>query len=322
MARNYFNRYVWLIDLIGRHGHISFEEIDREWRRSPINEDRSPLAERTFHNHRVAIENTFGIEIKCDRALGYYLANGDDLEGDGIRRWLLESLSLNNLLNESADIRDRILFEKVPSSQKWLPVIVNAIRDGKAVELTYQSFRKDAPSTFTVHPYCLKLFKQRWYMLAKSEEIDTPRIYALDERMQNAIPLDKPLELPDHFRADEFFSNYFGISVNGRTPVTVRLMVAADQVGYFRSLPLHETQQLIDSQPEYSIFQYYLVPTYDFRQEILSHGPNVEVLTPEELREEIMEDIAKMASRYRMPVCNEDGLPYIDEEDEWKYLQK
>ena len=62
MAKNYFNRYVWLIDLIHRHRHIPLEEIGRQWERSALNEDRSLLAERTFHNHRVAIEDTFGIE--------------------------------------------------------------------------------------------------------------------------------------------------------------------------------------------------------------------------------------------------------------------
>ena len=163
MAKNYFNRYIWLIDTINRYGHIPREEISRLWERSPLNETGEELYERTFHNHRTAILETFGIEIKCDRSLGYYIANSDDLEGNGLRQWLLESLSLNNLMNESSDMRDRILFEKIPSSRRWLPVFVNAMRDGKAVEITYQSFRRDAPNTFTIHPYCLKLFKQRWF---------------------------------------------------------------------------------------------------------------------------------------------------------------
>ena len=135
MAKNYFNRYVWLIDTIQRHGHISREEIERLWLRSPLNEFGERLPERTFHNHREAILETFGIEIKCDRSLGYYIANNEDVGGDGIRQWLLESLSMNNLLNESKDMRDRILFEQIPSSKKWLSVIVNAMRDGKAIEL-------------------------------------------------------------------------------------------------------------------------------------------------------------------------------------------
>ena len=103
MAKNYFNRYVWLIDTINRHGHISRKELSDLWENSPLNETGEELYERTFHNHREAILDTFGIEIKCDRSLGYYIANSDELEGDGVRQWLLESLSLNNLMNESSD---------------------------------------------------------------------------------------------------------------------------------------------------------------------------------------------------------------------------
>ena len=111
-----------------------------------------PLSNRTFFNHLESIFDTFGIEIKCDRTQGYYIANGDDLEGDGLRRWLLESLSMNNLLNESRDMRDRILFEKIPSSHRWLTILVNAIKDKKTIELTYQSYNRSEPNTFEAHP--------------------------------------------------------------------------------------------------------------------------------------------------------------------------
>ena len=298
MAKNYFNRYVWLIDTIYRHGHISRQDLSDLWERSTLNETGEELYERTFHNHREAILDTFGIEIKCDRSLGYYIANGGDLEGDGIRQWLLESLSMNNLLNESTDMRDRILFERIPSSYRWLPVIVNAMRDRKAVELTYKSFWRDEESTFTVHPYCLKLFRQRWYMLARSEEYNSLRIYALDERMLSVTPLKKALKIPAKFNAEEYFSRYFGVIIDNRKPVPVKLRVVADQVKYFDSLPLHHTQELVESNQEFSVFRYLLVPTFDFRQEILSHGPAVEVLEPEELRDEIKADIARMYRNY------------------------
>jgi predicted HTH domain antitoxin len=298
MAKNYFNRYVWLIDTINRHGHISREEISRLWERSTLNETGEELYERTFHNHREAILDTFGIEIKCDRSLGYYIANSDDLEGDGIRQWLLESLSMNNLLNESSDMRDRILFEKIPSSRKWLPVIVNAMRDKKAIELTYKGFSKEEPSTFVVHPYCLKLFKQRWYMLGKSEDYTTPWIYALDERMINVIPLKKALKRPARFNAEEYFSNYFGVIVDDRKPSLIDVKVVANQVKYFETLPLHKSQKLVESTPGYSIFRYHLVPTYDFTQEILSHGSAVEVISPEEFRDEIKREVEKMRENY------------------------
>ena len=302
MAKNYFDRYVWLIDVINRHGHISFKDISYLWSRSPLNTvGENYLPERTFHNHREAIFDTFGIEIKCDRSLGYYIANSDDLEADGIRQWLLESLSMNNLLNETKDMRDRILFEKIPSSHKWLPVIVNAMRDGKVIEMTYQSFWKDEPCTFKANPYCLKLFKQRWYMLAKSEGKDTPRIYSLDERMIDVKPTDENYMLPAKFNAEEYFNDYFGIIVGTEwAPQEIKIRVVNDQVKYFDSLPLHDSQIKVpaESNEEYTVYRYHMAPTFDLKQELLSRGPAVEVLSPEAFRLEIQEDIAAMAKKY------------------------
>ena len=299
MAKNYFNRYVWLIDTINRHGHITREEISRLWERSPLNDTGEELYERTFHNHRIAIEDTFGIEIKCDRSLGYYIANSEDLEGDGVRQWLLESLSLSNILNETTDMRDRILFEDIPSSKRWLTVVVNAIRDGKAVEMTYKSYWRGEESTFIAHPWCLKLFKQRWYVLAKSEEHDEPRIYSLDERMVNIVPTGKALKVPAKFNAREFFSNFFGIFIGeDYKPERIVLKVDPYQVNYFNSLPLHPSQRLVESNEKYSIYEYWLAPTFDFRQEILRHGPAVEVLEPLSFREEVAGDLKAALNNY------------------------
>ena len=298
MAKNYFNRYVWLIDTIQRYGHITLSEISRKWQKSSLNEDGSPLAERTFHNHREAILDTFGLEIKCDRSLGYYIANSDDLEGDSVKQWLLESLSMANLLNESSDMRDCILFEKIPSSKQWLPVIVNAMRDGRALKMTYHSFWSDTSVEYDTHPSCLKLFKQRWYMLSKSEGKPQPRIYARD-RIENLDILNKPLIRPADFHADEFFSNYFGIIVGDNVDVTtVDIKVDADQVKYLESLPLHKSQTVIEEAPDYTVYRYRIVPTFDFKQEILSRGATFEILSPEWLRNEVRDDIAAMAKRY------------------------
>ena len=297
MAKNYFNRYIWLIDTIYRRGHITLQDISRSWERSSFNDDGRPMAERTFHNHREAILDMFGIEIKNDRSLGYYIDSAD-LEGDDIKRWLLESLSMNNLVNEAGGLRDRILFEKIPSSQRWLLPIVGAMKDGKAVEMTYQSYSRSESSTFSLHPYCLKLFRQRWYLLGRSENYDHPRIYSLD-RIINLDVLDKPLSLPDGFDAEDFFSRYFGIITGTETRVEiVEIKVDSDQVKYFRSLPLHPSQQETEADDGSSIFKYRLVPTFDFKQEILSHGQSVEILSPESLRDEIHADIKAMLKRY------------------------
>ena len=302
MAKNYFDRYVWLIDTINRHGYISKKDIDELWYHSPLNEKRDKeLPERTFHNHREAIFDMFGIEIKCNRSLGYYITNSEDLEADGIRQWLLESLSVSNLLKESEDMRDRILFEMIPSSRRWLSVIINAMRDGKVIEMTYQSFWRDEPNTYKAKPYCLKLFKQRWYMLAKSEGKEEPRVYSLDERMIDVKTTDEDYKLPAKFNAERFFSDFFGIIVGTDwEPQEVKIKVVNDQVKYFDSLPLHDSQRKVanESNEEYTVYRYHLAPTFDFKQELLSRGPAVQVLAPEAFRLEVMDDVAAMAKNY------------------------
>ena len=299
MAKDYFKRYVWLIDLIGRYGYLSKREIDDYWRSSSLNDEKeNHIPERTFHNHRQAILDTFGIEIAFDRGRGYYIANPDDLDGADIQNWLLESMSLSNLLNESADMRSRILFEKVPSSSKWLTVIVNAMRDGKALEMTYQSFNRPESSTFETHPYCLKIFRQRWYMLARTIGKEELRIYSLD-RVIDIKVLEKPLELPRDFDAADFFSDYFGIIIGHNVqPSTLVIKASAEQAKYLESLPLHPSQTAVEVTPGYTVFQYRLVPTFDLKQEILSRGSTLEVLEPEWYRKEIKDAIKLMIKNY------------------------
>ena len=298
MAKSYFSRYVWLIDLIQRHGYITMPEINRAWRRSSLNEDGQDIPERTFFNQKIAINETFGIEIKCDRSLGYYIANSDDVVGDGMKTWLLQSLSMNNIMRESADMRGRILFEQIPSGQRFLTELISAMRDGKAVNLTYRSFNNPEPHTFYAEPYCVKIFKQRWYLLAKTPKWDTPRIYALD-RIEDVEELEQTFELPDDFDAEAFFHNHFGIIIGaGSKPVDVKIKVPADQVKYYDTLPLHHSQQKIEETDEYSVFSYYIVPTFDFWQEIMSKGDQVEVLEPASLRDWVAGAAREMVKIY------------------------
>ena len=76
-------RYVWLIDTIRRAGHITFEEINRKWmnERTLRLEHEDDLPERTFHRHRQAIADIFGIDILCNRYNGntYYIENDEAL---------------------------------------------------------------------------------------------------------------------------------------------------------------------------------------------------------------------------------------------------
>lgn len=297
MAKNFFKRYIWLVDLINRRKYVSFKEINEAWMRSPLNETGDPLSERTFFNHKDAIAGMFGIEILNDRSLGFYIGRSD-VGSDETSDWMLHTLCLNNVLHENADMKDRILMEKVPSSERFLTDIISAMRDFRVISLCYQSFRHPEPFCFNVRPYCVKYFKQRWYLLGDSDL--GLRIYSLD-RFVDMEELEEHFEIPKGFDAEEYFGNYFGVII-GEEPEDVKIRVVPDQVKYFRTLPLHGSQRETVQEDGSSVFSYHIAPTFDFVQEILSHGADVEVLEPAELRESIADIIAGMASRYGLPV--------------------
>ncbi len=295
-----FNRYVWLVDLIYRKSDITFEEINEHWQLSSLNYEQEDYPLRTFHNHRKAIEQMFDINIECNKCNGYkyYIENSEDIEKGGVRTWLLNTFAVNNLINESHKIRHRILFEKIPLGQEYLNTIIEAMRDNFTLKITYQAFWQDNPATFDVNPYFIKVFKQRWYLLAYNPYSAKLQTYSLD-RLKRVEITESTFDLPKDVDFESFFDESFGIISGEDIPTEiVRIKVLKRQDAYIKSLPLHSSQKVITSNDYYTIFEYYIKPTYDFRQELLSHGAHVEVLKPEWFRKEVREIVKELNEVY------------------------
>jgi predicted DNA-binding transcriptional regulator YafY len=205
---------------------------------------------------------------------------------------------MDSLLKDSKELSDRILFEPVPSGEKFLPPIIEAMRDKTAIEMTYQSFTRQKPATFIVEPYCLKVFKQRWYMLAYSPGKDKTLIYSLD-RIHALEPTQQKYTLPKDFDAEHFFQNTYGVSGMEDEPQEVEIKIEAYQANFLRTLPLHASQTEIERQEQYSIFRYNLVPAFEFKQELRKHGSVLEVLKPQWLRDEFRKDLEYQLSKYQ-----------------------
>lgn len=288
-----FNRYVWLVDTIYRAGRLSFEEINERWVRSSLNDTGEELPLKTFHNHKNAIQQVFDISIACDRRAGYlyYIENAEDMKRGGVRTWLLNTFAVNQLVNESRRLKRRILFEEIPSGQRYLTQIIEAMRDSRTLELTYQSFWSDTARMVEVAPYCVKVFHLRWYVVARSLDDNNIRIYALD-RIHALRTTEHPLVMTDDFDPKAYFAESFGIIVDVHCAVQrVKIRVQGVQRQYMRTLPLHASQREIESSEESSVFEFCLRPTLDFQQELLTHAVNaerdIEVLEPRWLREQM-----------------------------------
>jgi len=298
MAKNLFDRYIWLVDTINRAGKISFYEINRRWMRSHLSEGEN-LPLRTFHNHRTKIEELFDINIECNNFNEYYIENKEDMQKQSLRSWLLNTFAVNNLISESRDLKNRILLEKIPSGQHFLTTIIEAMRDSKRLKFDYQPFWLDKILNMEIEPYCLKIFKQRWYIIGKNVSINEIRRYSLD-RILNIATTETVFKMPNDFDAERHFENAFGIVVSPKIkPCTVKIKAFGDTRKYLNTLPLHSSQQEEESTAEYSIFTYYIAPTDDFVQELLTFADGVEVLSPSELRNQIATKIQRMKNLYR-----------------------
>lgn len=300
MAKNLLNKYVWLVETIYKAKRITFEEINEKWLASDLSEGIE-LALRTFHKWRIAAEEMFGLAIECERKGGYhyYIANAHELKGGNIRNWLLNTISVSNVLIDNQHMKDRIMLEEIPSGQEYLYDIIEAMKHSQIINMTYQSYWRVKSNNFNVEPYCVKLFKQRWYLVARSIYNNKVMIYSLDRILTLDILADDKFKMPDSFNPTEYFSEYYGVIIDEEQTVEeVKLKVSAAQSNYLRSLPMHQSQQEIERSSEFSIFRMLVKPTYDFQQEILKNGEYIEVLEPLWLRNKIADKIKGMWNKY------------------------
>lgn len=300
MAKNYFKSYIWLLETLQSRGPLTLKEIKKLWLNCSANEDKKELAPRTFANHITSIADIFGIDIVCDRRDNtYYIENTEDMNGRGIRNWMLNALSLNSLLAEGASLHDRIFFDEVPSKDKFLAVVIQAIRDDKKLDVCYKSYRKEHEDNFVFEPYFLKEFKRRWYLYGYKGDPDGCRMLALDRMILCTIS-PETFTLPKEFSASGYFGNIYGVRVySDMKPERVLLKVSAMQSKYFRSLPLHWSQEEVETHDDHSIFSYFLTSDYDFKQDVLSYGKEVEVLEPKKLRREIGQIVNTLSNNYK-----------------------
>ncbi|MDX9890279.1 MAG: WYL domain-containing protein [Bacteroidales bacterium] len=291
MTSDIIRRYIWLVDTIYQSGEdgISFEEINKKWKRSSLSEGKVyPI--KTFHNHRRDIENIFNIIIECRKSTNsYYLYDPEELKKSSITTsWLIDTLAVNNLIADCQYLKDRIAFEYIPSGNQYLTRIIQAMQENKSIDMDYLPFwHNEAYPYKELHPYAIKLFKQRWYMIAYNTHIKALRTFSLD-RIKKLEITDNSFVLPDNFDVNAYFHAYFGITTDDTLETTiVSIRVNETQRKYLRSLPLHHSQEEIEIQEHYSIFSYTIKPTHDFIQEILRYGDTMEVIEPLWLRNEI-----------------------------------
>ena len=298
MAAHQVNVYFWLMDIIAS-GRLTREDINRRWAHCRYNDNgESEFPERKFHRYKEDIQEIFDIDIRCNRAYNYYyIDNKDDISGGFTRKWLLNAMAVHSMMDQAQDMNECILYEDIPEGTQYLSLIIDAIKQRHQLSFTYHSFNRQEQYELTLAPYCLKVFKQRWYVAGcPSTHPNEIRIYALD-RVKDMRPTDLAYTYPKTFNAKEFFAPYYGVFRNAE-PVKVIIEANPTSTQFLRLLPIHESQKELRQFHGNTFFEYYIAPTLDFIQELRTHGTDIRVREPEELVAIFREEAQKAYEMY------------------------
>ncbi len=292
---------LYLINLLERKGALTLKEINDYYQYSSLYEG-DDIQARTFLRYKDYIEVTFPCYIEFNAKTGKYeLYRHKALYGedDSLYDYLLSAYHIEGMTELALKHRNRIVLSEAPTGVENIQTILEAIDAKRGIECDYYSFNKKTVKHQTLIPYFLRAWENRWYMVA--EPVTHPHeqaVYAL-ERMDNVEMTKKKMLPSDKISIEEYFDGCFGINhSDNQKPETIRIKVYDTQVEYVRALPIHESQKEVESTPEWTIFEYRIVPCFNFYQQLLWHREKLEVLEPQSVRLAMKEIIEKMLKLY------------------------
>lgn len=284
--------YFWLITLIQSRGAIHLSDINAEWKRNVLSGGLE-FDRNTFRKHLDTIEEVFGIVFSYSTKKGYYIKELSELSDQIISNLLLSNIQEIGSFTQFKKLGDKIQVESTSTGNQYLYEICQALNSNLLVEFSYHKFTNDVPQQVTLEPYCLKAVKRRWYLFGRKHDNGCLRSYALD-RITHLMVSDSHFPYDKRFGIDTHFKNSFGIYVADDMPSNVIIRANELEAKYLRTLPLHKSQHEISP----GLFEYHIIITTDFINELFRHGTSLEVLEPLCLRDEMKHRIEEMRKIY------------------------
>lgn len=181
----------------------------------------------------------------------------------------------------------------------FLDEIYQAIVKKVVLVITYKSFKSRDEQTFNFHPFILKEFNNRWFVVGKKKGSQPISNLALDRIIKIDYDFNTPA-LEHNFNAEEYYKNVVGVTINdGMQPRVIQLWVDAHNAPYVITKPIHHTQRLLQQNEDGSIvINLFLIENFELERVILGFGESIEVLKPERLRQRIKSIINRTSLLY------------------------
>jgi len=311
MVSELIGKYIWLLQTLSAAGTygLTFAEISRKYERRFC----QAYPRRTFSNHREVIEELFGVPIECDRSTNcYYIPAGESaMDNDESVSWLVNTFTVGNLLTMGKErLSGRVAVDEVPSGQKHLTAIMQAMDDGRELEIVYSKYLNDS-QLLHIQPLAVKEHERRWYLIAfcheralekdDNSDRDAWRVYSLD-RISSLKETEATFKMPKGFDVDDLFSASYGIYFprKDQKVVTIKFRTTEKEANYLRDLPLHHSQTE-DGPTEDGhgrLFRIKAIPNENLTMELCKHAGSLEVLEPEDLRKAVAARLRSAIEQY------------------------
>ncbi|MCD4679675.1 MAG: WYL domain-containing protein [Bacteroidales bacterium] len=292
-------RYTLIIEKIGRKQFPSFQII-----KDYLFDNGFEDSIRTIQRDIEHIRFEFGIEIQYDRSRnGYYIDEEKSINIESFLRFL-EIVNtaelLTESLKESKDALNFISFESTGDLRgiENLKPLLFAIKNHRKISFLHENFVSEKKRKYSVKPYLLKEYQNRWYLVGLIGGIKEFRTFGIDRMFDLQIKEDtfnpdskvNPLEL---------FVNTIGLVYSSSKVEEVVLSFTPLQGKYVKYLPLHRSQEIIEENENEFRIKLTITPNYEFKQRILMLGDTVKVIEPKWLVDDIKEALQKALKKYK-----------------------
>ena len=198
---------------------------------------------------------------------------------------------------------DIIQFESTPhaSGSEHLGPLLQAIRAHHEIALGYRKFSEDGDVTHTykVHPYLLKEYRNRWYLLGWDPSKGGIRTFGCDRIVELEVLESSKFQVNALFHPQDYFAHALGITVLGKgTPEKVVFEADPLLAKYLASQPLHDSQH-IERKADRIVVTLNVMPTYELLQWLQAHAGELKICKPDHIRASVQQQLEAALTRQK-----------------------
>ena len=215
--------------------------------------------------------------------------------------WLEEMrVRLENTFGLKENLEVFVGFEQNPflKGLEHFSGIFAAIQNKTPLLLNYQGYKQPKPIEVILHPWYLKQYNTRWFLLGFNEEFNDITNLALD-RILSYEKLEIDYKSNENINFDEYFEDVIGVTIKNDSPTEkIILKINRDVWPYIESKPLHGSQKLKSRTNENVLIELNVQRNHELVSKLFSYLDAIEVLEPEVLRTQFKSISERLFKKY------------------------